>query len=94
MNDSNDEGLDAEYGFAEDEEVVMSFLVGLVLAGRFVRGVNVDMWPATVVVLMEMQFSANDVPSSADAKVDEHNADAEFKVRSDRFITIKRGVFG
>ena len=53
-----------------------------------------NMWPATVIVLMKMQISAQNVPSGADAEVDEHDADTEFKVRSDRFETVKRGIFG
>ena len=80
MNDPDSEGSDAEHGFAEEEEAVVSFSVGSMLIGRFMGGVNVDVRAPAMIVLMQVQFAAQDVPSSADAEVDQHDANAEFEV--------------
>ena len=53
-----------------------------------------DVLTGAVAVLMHVQSAAQDVPSGADAEVDEHDADAEFEVGGDGFVAVQGDVFG
>ena len=53
-----------------------------------------DVGPGAVVVLVDVEVAAQDVPAGADAKVYQHDADADFEVGRDSFVVVKGDVFG
>ena len=53
-----------------------------------------DVGSGTVVVLVDVEVAAQDVPRGADAEIDEHDADADFEVGCDGFVVVQSDVFG
>ena len=52
-----------------------------------------NMGSVAVVVLVDVELAAQDVPCGADSEVDEHDADAEFEVWCDGFVALQGDVF-
>ena len=53
-----------------------------------------DVRSGAVVVLVDVEVAAQDVPGGADAEVYEHDADADFEVGCDGFVVVEGDVFG
>ena len=53
-----------------------------------------DVGSGAVVVLVDVEVAAQDVPGGADAEVYEHDADADFEVGGNGFVVVKGDVFG
>ena len=53
-----------------------------------------DVGSGAVVVLVDVEVAAQDVPRGADAEVYEHDADADFEVGRNGFVVVEGDVFG